>query len=302
MILAAGLCWSTTGLFGTYLFRSGVNPLLAATGKTFFTAVLFFIIFLCKYRHKFVIPIKDFVLFAVFGFLSVGMFNYFYLQAIDLAGVSLAVILLYTSPAFVIVLSALFLGERVTPPRIAALLSILLGVFLAAGGMTSLQFTKDPLTGLLMGLGAGFTFSLLSVFSKYALRKYDYFVVIFYLTFFGALFLAFLQPPWLLLYANLDLYGYLSLLAIIIISNFLGYLFFIYGLKDLKAGQTSIILTIEPLMAIVWAALFFKEKLLLFQYAGAGLIIFAIVFQNIKDTNAEENSADWEAIDHSEEN
>lgn len=283
MVMAAGLCWSTTGLFGTFLFRSGVSPLLTASARTFFTTILFFILFLGKYRQKFFIPGRDLALFAVYGLLCVGLFNYFYLQAINLVGVSLAVILLYTSPAFVIVLSAYFLGEMVTPLKIAALFCTLLGVFLAVGsGVTLLQF-KQPVAGLLVGLGAGLTFSFLTVFSKYALKKYEYFVVIFYLTFFGALFLAFLQPPWLLLRANLDLYGYLSFLALVIISTFLGYLFFIYGLRDLKAGKVSIILTVEPLTAIFWAALFFNEKLWPFQYVGAGLIVAAIVLQNIRD-------------------
>lgn len=283
MIMAAGLCWSTTGLFGTFLFRSGVSPLLTASARTFLTTILLLIIFICKYRQRFFIPGRDLALFAVYGLLCVGLFNYFYLQAINLVGVSLAVILLYTSPAFVIVLSAYFLGETVTPLKIAALFCTLAGVlWTVGGGVTLLQF-KQPAAGLLLGLGAGLTFSLLTVFSKYALKKYEYFVVIFYLTLFGALFLAFLQPPWLLLRSNLDLYGFLSFLALVLISTFLGYLFFIYGLKDLKAGKASIILTVEPLAAIFWGALFFKEKLLPCQYLGAGLIVAAIVLQNISE-------------------
>jgi DME family drug/metabolite transporter len=286
LIMAAGLCWSLTGLFGTFLFRSGISPLLVASVRVFITAILFFIFLFCKYRFRFFIPSRDLALFAVFGWICVGLFNYFYLQAINTLGISLAVILLYTSPAFVIVLSAYFLGEAVTPLKIAVLLLTLLGVFGAVGGVASLQF-QQPVGGLLTGLGAGFTFSLLTIFSKYALKKYDHLIVVFYLTFFGALFLAFLEPPWLIWRYNLDVYAFLSLFALILISTFLGYLFFVYGLKYLKAGKASIILTIEPLSAIFWAALFFKEKLRPCQFTGAALIIAAIILQNIRDVNGE---------------
>lgn len=55
------------------------------------------------------------------GVCSLVFFNWCYFSAISTSSMSVAAVLLYTSPVFVTLLSALFFRERITSHKVAAL-------------------------------------------------------------------------------------------------------------------------------------------------------------------------------------
>ena len=86
---------------------------------------------------------------------------------------SAAAILLYTSPIWVTLLSALLFYEKLTAAKLAALCMAFGGCVLVSGlgggGLT--------LRGLLLGLGAGLGYGLYSILGSIALRRYSAFTV-----------------------------------------------------------------------------------------------------------------------------
>ena len=99
------------------------------------------------------------------GLVGIGAFYLLYFFTVRESTVGTAAILLYSSPAFVVLLAWLFLKETLGPSRLLALTLTFGGIVLVVGAynLTALEVTPFVLvTGLLSGL----TYGLYSVFGK----------------------------------------------------------------------------------------------------------------------------------------
>lgn len=283
MVLGAGVSWGCTGLFSTVLFAEGIDPLLVAAVRIF-SAALFFALYMLFYYGSLgylLLESKEWARFLVYGLVGVALFNIFYLSSINYIGVSTAVVLLYTAPAFVVVLSFFILREAITLPKVISLLMAISGTFLVVRAYEASYFHLN-LPGVLLGIGSGLTFGLLNVFSKVALRKYNYLQAVFYMFLSGAVFLAMVRPPWLIFNHPLTFTSWLALGGLVFVSTVLAYLLFVSGLNYLESGKASIVAAVEPVAAITMAALFLGERLFVPQYAGVFLVIGGIAVLNIK--------------------
>ncbi len=281
MVTGAGICWATTGLFGTILFREGLDPVNVASTRSVLAAMLFLVYLLAAHPQKLIITPGKILILALGGLAGIAIFNIFYLSAIDAAGMSTAVVLLYTSPVFAVILSRIFLGEPLSGKKIAALLTAFTGVILVVEAFDFLTLLHDPRSALL-GLGAGLFFALLSVFGKYLTGSTHRLTTSFYLLFTGAFFLALVRPPWLaILEIGSSSHLLLTLAALVIISTFSSHFLYIYGLSYLEAGKASIAVAIEPPAAIFLAYIFLGERLAPVQYAGVVLVLAAVLMLRI---------------------
>ncbi|MBC7252269.1 MAG: EamA family transporter, partial [Anaerolineae bacterium] len=192
-VMGAAALWATLGLFYTgFIDVYGVPPL----GVAFYRATLGFTLLLLALMvarpHWLRIAARDLPLFALFGLLGVAAFFITYVYAIHLTGMAVAVVLMYTAPAWVTVIAWRLFGEGLGRVKLAAL-------GLAFGGCALVARVADPsqirlnLLGVLCGLGAGLTYGLYTVFNKIAVRRYSPWTVMLYALGFGALFLLPLQ-------------------------------------------------------------------------------------------------------------
>ena len=122
LILIAGILWGSMGLFVRPLNRKNLSSwdivFIRAILTTFFMAVLL----LKKDINLFRVKLKDIWCFIGTGIFSIVFFNMCYFKEITIAPLSVAAILLYTAPAFVIVLSAICFKENITKYRVVSLL------------------------------------------------------------------------------------------------------------------------------------------------------------------------------------
>ena len=105
LVLLAGCCWATLGVFVRHLTEIGLGSLQIVEVRAVFTVVCMFG-FLAVFRRDMLrVKVKDLWCFAGGGLISVIMFSYCYFQAIQRASLSMAAILLYTAPVFVLLMS-----------------------------------------------------------------------------------------------------------------------------------------------------------------------------------------------------
>jgi drug/metabolite transporter (DMT)-like permease len=188
--------------------------------------------------------------------------------------ISVAVILLYTSPVFVVVLSALIFREPITRRKAAALLLTVIGCALVSGifgGGASVT-----VKGFLLGLGSGFFYALYSIFGRFALRHCSSYTVTIY-TFLvasaGALFL--LRPAELA--ANFARPGMISAAALmIVVSTVAPYLLYTAGLAKVETGRASILACAEPVMATLLSIFALGEPFTLTAAAGVVCVLGAV--------------------------
>ena len=209
------------------------------------------------------------------GVVSVLLFTCCYFTCQKLCSLAVASILLYTAPSFVVVLSAILWKEPVTGRKLTALALTLAGCALVCGLFGGgLDVT---LTGVLLGLGAGFFYALYSIFGRYALAHYSSMTVTLWTFLFaGPASLVLLRPAEL---APLIREPKLLLTAagLVVFSTVLPYIFYTRGLSHVESGRASIMASLEPVVAALAGVLIFGEPMSGLTLAGIVLVLSGVV-------------------------
>jgi drug/metabolite transporter (DMT)-like permease len=268
--------WGIIGYFVKELALLGFTPLQIVFLRAI-SAVIFFFVWVIVYRPELLrIRFKDSWYFIGTGLLSISFFNWCYFTTIQHSSLAIAAILLYTAPAFVLIISIFVFKEQLSWQKLTALLLTFLGCTLVSG-LLSGNVAELSWTGLLTGLGAGFGYSLYSIFGKLAGEKYETLTISFYTFLFAAaaLFpLSQISSTHIGLF-DIDVIGYTAGLGFF--PTVLAYWFYTNGLKQLEASKASIISTIEPVVATLMGLLMYKESISVVQAAGILLVLGAVL-------------------------
>lgn len=289
-IILAGVLWGTIGLFLTMLLDSGftrmqsafIRMAVAATGLSLYVFV--------KDRSLFKIKLRDIGYFIGTGLISVLLMNVFYFYAIESTNLSVAAVLLYTSPIFVMLFSAPLFKERLTAKKLTALPLTVLGCALVTGLVGGAAGAASG-KGIAAGIASAVTYALYSIFGRYALNKGYSPVTVSLYTFI-------LSAAGLLPFAQLgaavklmcEPKTILVSLGIGIVSCLLPFLFYTKGLAKVENGKAAIIVTIEPLTATVIGIIAFNEPFTVPKLAGMALILISIALLSINKANASEKN------------
>ena len=280
LILLAGIFWGSMGIFVRSLNAYGFGSVQIVCLRMTVAALLFALLLLLRGRGGFRIALRDVPLFLGLGLMSVLFFTVCYFRAIEIMPLSTAAILLYTSPIWVMLMSALFFREKLTPRKLLALTLAFLGCVLVSGvsggGLTP--------QGLLIGLGAGFGYALYSILGTVALRRYPPLTVTTWT------FLIAAAGCWLVCGAG-ELLRTLSaappgtMLWLIplsgVVTAVIPYLAYTKGLQTTEAGRAAILATIEPVVATLIGSLVFREVLTLSAALGILLVLASIALLNL---------------------
>ena len=282
-VLSAGTLWGLMGIFVRKLSTYGFSSLQIACLRILFGAALFLLITGCCRRELLKIRLRDVGLFLGMGLLSLLLFTVCYFTTINLASLSVAAILLYTSPIWVMLLSAICFREKITGRKLLCAAMAFGGCVLVSGMGSAASLSPAVIvTGLLSAVGYG----LYSIFGTFALRKYQPLTVTTYAFVFGALGAAVLCKPVeiIAVIASAPNPGGLVLLLAVtaFVTAVLPYLLYTVGLNHMRASAAAIMASIEPVVATAAGALVFGEGLTLSAVAGIALVLGAIVVLNAK--------------------
>ncbi|MDP4083818.1 MAG: EamA family transporter [Bacillota bacterium] len=274
--LSAAL-WGVIAIFVRALSKVGFSPMEIVTIRVVTATLLLAIFGIFQKTNQMKIKLLDVKLFIGTGILSIVFFNWCYFTTINKMNLSIAVILLYTAPAFVTVLSFLFLKEKVNKIKLLSVMGTLMGCMFIAG----INKSEVSVLGLLTGLGAGFGYSLYSIFGKFALRKYESFTVTFYTFLFASIALIPLTGIWKKwsLFSNWDvlLWG----MGLGLFPTVIAYFLYTRGLEKIETSKASIIATIEPVVATLLSVFYYKESLGAMQLIGIFIILLSVFLVNL---------------------
>ncbi len=282
LVVAAGCMWGCMGLLVRPLNQIGLETMDICFLRGVVTFVVMLLGLLVFDRKALKIRIKDIWCFIGTGAFSVSFFNFCYFKTITLTSLSVAAVLLYTAPAFVMVMSFFLFKEELTKTKIFALVIAFVGCVLVSGvGVDTGELTNG---GILVGLGAGFGYALYSIFGRYAIQKgYGSITITFYTFMFAAISsLLFADVPEIVGKISIrpmtGLYGALMILFVTLFP----YLCYTKGLAGLENGMASVIASVEPVVATLLGILIYKEELQLTAVIGMCLVLGSIVMLNTK--------------------
>jgi len=266
-ILAAAALWALIGPVAKYAFTAGLDPF----GVAFYRALIgggFFLLH-ALLRRRLRLDRRALLPVGLFGAVGVAGFYASYQFAVAYGGAALASVLLYTAPAWVAAMSALLLEEPLDRPKLLAVGLTLLGVLLLARGAGGeLRLT---LLGVAFGLLSGFGYALYYLFGKVYFARYPAEAVYALALPVGALvLLPFGGHP-----APAAAWG--PLFVIGFASTYLAYALYAAGLVRLEATRASVVATLEPVLASLFAYLWWGEAFRPAGYLGAGLVLLAVL-------------------------
>lgn len=277
--ILAGVLWGIISIFLKTLTSAGLSALQVMFVRASLSAFLMLLFMIIKDKSLLKIQFKDIWMFIGTGVISLTFFTICYFTTILEVGTSIAVILLYTSPIFILIMSLFLFGEKLTARKLIALTATFAGCILvsgiAGGGEISLK-------GFFIGICAGFGYALYSIFSRYALKTYNSLTVTFYTFVFSSIslipFTKITTLP-ILFTPKITFFT----LGIAFFCTVLPYILYTFGLTGLETGKAAILVTVEPLVGTLTGIFLWKEEITFIKLCGIILIFLAVILLGKKE-------------------
>jgi DME family drug/metabolite transporter len=272
-VAAAASLWGTLGYFAKILYAQGVSfeSLVAVRASVGWIAVLGFVL-LRRGVRGLRIARRDLVFLVPAGAVGIGVFYLLYFYTVRESTVGTAAILLYSAPAFVVILAWLFLREPLGAPRVLALGLTTSGIFLVVGAYDPTNLEVSP-TVLLTGLLSGLTYGLYAIFGRPVAGHLSPAVVLSYALAFASLLLIPTALPTLDTLAGLPAGSYALLFVLSVVHTTLAFALYTFGIRHLGAGRAAIVATVEPVVAGAMGIVLLNEGLTVLKALGALLVL-----------------------------
>jgi drug/metabolite transporter (DMT)-like permease len=273
--------WGSSFVVVKTVLREGLTPIAIATFR-FLMAGGFFLIVLLLNRiknrnYRILVERKDIPLILFLAFSGVTIFFIAQYTGIQMASASVASILVcLLSPILISVFSTYLFKETLSKSQLLGIGIASVGTLtVVVGGTFNLQGNLTFFLGSLILLTTPLLWTVYTLLGKKIMQKYDPFLVVAYVNILGGLFLvpfslaensfnnifALIIPEWL------------AVLYLAFTCSLIGYFIWFYVMKRSSAAATSSFLFAEPLVTVLFAAIFVREEVTLFA-VGGGLLIF----------------------------
>ena len=276
LIILAGTCWGVISIFINYLSAAGLGEMQISFLRQFFAVLVFALVMLTRDRTKFRIPVKDLGLIMLVGFINGVLFNFLYFYTIVHSRASIAVVLLYTSPVFVIILARIFFKEKITRNKFIALVLTVVGCVFVTGVLG--EGYTPPAAAILTGVLTGLAYALNNILTSAAVKKNDPLTVTMYTLLFSFMFLipfSGLNSLTAMCRANPMILAVAFLMCLV--TAVLAQYFFSVGLKLIESGKAAIYGATEPIIGSLVGIFIFHEESNLMKIIGIIMVIAAIL-------------------------
>ncbi|CCL25599.1 TPA: DMT family transporter [Clostridioides difficile] len=276
-IAIAGLLWATLGLFGKFLMGNGLTSEQVAFTRLFFGFIVLGVYSSIRTPQILKISKKGIIYSVIIGIICQAMFNLCYFKAIDIAGVSIAAVLLYTSPLFLAIFSKVCYKENITRSKLFSLILCFIGAIMAVTG-GRLDFQGLNAFGLLLGVLSAIAYALMPTISKNALKEFSSSTILVYSFLFGAIFMIPSSRPWEILNYAKDLDVLSCMLMLGIVPAALAYIFYAAGIsKGVELSVAGVVASVELVGSVIIGCTILGESFSLGKLFGVMLMLISAV-------------------------
>ena len=282
LALICGCCWACITIFVRVLNVYGLETMDKVLIRCTLSSVILFLIMLFKDRGMLKIRLRDLWIFIVSAVVTVVLFNFCYFQSINTLSISILSAILYISPAFVMIASAIIFKEKITRYKIIALILLGGGLLLVTGIIGSdLMITG---IGFLYCIGSALCYAAISILTTLSVRRgYSGFTHTFYTYFFALLIVIFIADRKRVFSAMFsEPKAFFLMTAFALVSTVIPFVLYAVSLKHLDPSQAAIICSVEIVVAALISTIIYKEPMTVLMVVGIVLIMLGIVFGNLQ--------------------
>ncbi len=243
---------------------------------------LFLLILLVLKRYPLKIPLTYIPHLIVLGILGVFVHQVIQATALLTIDASAAGWIISFSPVFTVILSVLFLHEKMTVSKAAGMIVAIIGVLMVttSGSQQSFQFPIN--IGYLLMILSTLNWAIYSVLLKRLHIQLPSLVITFYMCLLGFA----LTTPFLIRNKGWEIMPLLTdvewahLLFLGVFVSGVAYWYWAKALEVLEASQVSVFLYLEPVATLITAILLLQEKIIPISILGGIIIIIGVILVN----------------------
>ena len=244
---------------------------------------------------------KEWGYFALLGFLGITFHQWLQSNGLQTSEAGTTAWIVSTTPVFMALLGWLVLKEELGLTKVLGITLAFAGVLLVSskGDIASITVGKFGAPGDVLILISAVNWAVFSILSRRGLKSHPASLMMFYvmalgwiftsILFFGGpvfgrianhLVIAFLSGPGFSDIFQLTQNGWISVLFLGIFCSGLAYIAWYDALQALSTAQTGVFLYIEPLVAVVVAAIVLSEQITYVSLLGGTIILAGVWLVN----------------------
>jgi drug/metabolite transporter (DMT)-like permease len=281
-LLAGALGALVIAFSGIFVRLAEVSPSTAALFRCAYALPALGLLAWLEYRRHGPRPRRERLLAFVAGFWFAADLTFWH-HSIEAVGAGLATVLANVQVVIVALIAWVALSERPDNRVLASIPLLILGVVLISGVVGAGAYGDDPALGVAFGVATALSYAFFLLILRQAnVDERRPAGPLFDATLTGAAFSAvgglFVGDlDWV---PDLEAQAWLVVLALT--SQVLGWLLISVSLPRLPAVITSIVLTLQPVSAVLLAAVLLSEAPSAVQLSGVGIVLAGVVFATSK--------------------
>jgi len=281
MVVISAACFGTLAVLTPLAYAAGATPLPLLAWRFLFASVLLAIVAGARDWRALRVGRADLLRYSALALTGYGAASVCFFFALKFADAAVVAVLLYAYPALVTLASWVFLGEKATWLRAAAVLVTFAGCAMVVGLFGGAK--QVSWQGIVLGMGAAVGYTLFNLLSHRWLPGRSELVMMTYTFGIAAVGVALLTlvVGQSLSPAAWQPQAWWLLAAIVLVPTFAAVVLYLQGIRGLGPSQAAIVSTLEPLFTIVLAWVVLDQSLTWVQVAGAALVLGGVVASEV---------------------
>lgn len=268
-----------------YLLPVWIAPVTGVTIRVCFAALAFWLVGI--FEKPDTSASRDKLLLFLLGAFGLYGFMFLYLVGLSTTTPVSAAIFSSTQPVWVFLISALFMGEKVTAKKVCGILLGLGGALLCISTQRSDDLASDAFTGNLLNLFSAMTYAGFLVVSGKMLKRVSNLSMLRY-TFLGAACMALLVNSFYGFHAPLfseplHAWPVMLLAFVLVFPTTIGYLLVPVGLKYLSAAVVAVYGYLMLVVASIVSLAAGQDRFSWWQLVSVVLIVLSVYFVEIAE-------------------
>jgi drug/metabolite transporter (DMT)-like permease len=269
-IITAMLIFGSIGVFvrNTHLSSSEIAFLRGVIGSLFLAGAS--VVVKQKISFK---ALKQNLLLLLLSGAALGVNWIFLFQAYKYTTVSNATLSYYFAPVFVMILAPFILKEKLTIVKGASIITAMIGLFLVVGVGSVASGSYNHPVGILYGLSAAALYASVVLMNKFIKNLSGFETTLVQLMVAAIVLLPYVLAKGELSFSGVSGTTMILILIMGVVHTGIAYFLYFTSFRDLKGQTIAVLSYIDPISAVVFAAIFLGESMTIIQGIGGVLIL-----------------------------
>lgn len=272
-LILSAFIYGLAPLLAKIAYEGGVNGMTLTFLRTFLMLPLLFILMLVR-KQSFRLKAKEVWSITALGVVGGTLSTAFLYYAYDYIHTGLATTLHFIYPLIIVVVSALVYKEKITKPKLLAVMLVTVGIFL----FVDLNNSADKI-GVVLAVLSGVFYSFYVIYMDHSgIDKMDYVKLTFYqMIVMSAGTFVLGTAARSIEFSEINSLGWTFSVLISFLITIGAIPLFQAGVRYEGAATAGIISAFEPITTLILGAVFLGESMGFVQYIGGALIIIGVM-------------------------